>query len=555
MSIKFRKLKTLLSRTAIVCLITLFLFNTVGNTQTPPQIIAGLKFNDGATEGYTLIPPLRGAGTYLVNNDGKLVHQWVDLDENSPGYGCTRGAATYIKENGNLLQTCTAAYDRSNNLIKYPDVLPIGGSGGIVLEYDWDSNLKWYFQYADATENQEKWLHHDLQIIPSRNNENVLVTAWERAGLRNVNTHRVVGRFTSEAIYEVEPDYVKGYSTEDDIIWGWKLVNHLCQDESNQLEHYYDNCSKHPELWDLKLILDNEGNVTKLNEPISINSINYDRALKQIFISNNGPEEMWVIDRTAPAELTEDSSKYHTGGKYKSGGDFLYRWGNPQNYGAGDADDQQLFFQHNVQSLQSPPSFGYRGFPRSGLKGNIIFFNNRFGTKNPSTPSIVAQIEPPTTFQGKYVQPTAPGHPFGPETFVNGSVISQIDLGDALGITSINSPFVSNVQVFPNGHYLVSEAITGTIYEVEPPDTNGVAKAVWAYVSPFINANNEIPVPLDLNSEEDQLLADGETVPICQPIGFCNFFFRAERYSQKFKGFRGKDLTPKDSGYFWGTAL
>ncbi|MDY6898218.1 MAG: hypothetical protein SWZ49_09080 [Cyanobacteriota bacterium] len=534
----------------------MLLFNTVANSQAPPQVTAGLKLNDGATEGYTLIPPLRGAGVYLINNDAQLVHQWVDLDEDSPGYACPPGNATYIKENGNLLKSCVAAYDESNNLITVPEILPPGSRGGTVLEYDWDSNLKWYFQYADATENQEKWLHHDIEIIPNGNKENVLVTAWEREGLRNVNTHQVVSRFISEAIYEVEPDYVKGYSTEEDIVWGWKMVNHFCQDESNRFEHYYDDCSKHPELWDLKLTLDNEGNVTGVSEPRSINSINYDKALKQIFISSNLPGELWVIDRTAPAELTKDSSKYHTGGKYKSGGDFLYRWGNPQNYGAGDSEDQQLFYQHKVTSLQTPPTFGYKGLARLGLKGKIIFFNNRFGTKNPSTPSIVAQINPPTKGQGKYVQPSAPGVPFGPETFVKGSVISQVDLGDAGGITSINSRFLSNVQLFPNGNYLIPEATTGTVYEVESPDDNGIAKAVWAYVSPFINTNNDLPtLPLDPDSEEDQLLADGDTIPICEPIGPCNFFFRAERYSEKFKGFKGKDLTPKDSDYFWGTSL
>ena len=167
MFIKFKKLKTLLFRITIVCIATVLLFNNVAISQVPPQVTAGLKLNDGATEGYTLIPPLRGAGVYLINNHAQLVHQWLDLDENSPGYGCPPGTATYIKENGNLLKSCVAAYDESNNLISVPEVLPPGSRGGTVLEYDWDSNLKWYFQYADATENQEKWLHHDLEIIPN----------------------------------------------------------------------------------------------------------------------------------------------------------------------------------------------------------------------------------------------------------------------------------------------------------------------------------------------------------------------------------------------------
>jgi len=35
----------------------------------------------------------------------------------------------------------------------------------------------------------------------------------------------------------------------------------------------------------------------------------------------------------------------HSGGNLGKGGDFLYRWGNPQNYQIGDSTDQILFHQ------------------------------------------------------------------------------------------------------------------------------------------------------------------------------------------------------------------
>ncbi len=34
------------------------------------------------------------------------------------------------------------------------------------------------------------------------------------------------------------------------------------------------------------------------------------------------------------------------------GGDLLYRWGNPQAYDAGSADDQTLFLQHDAQWIR-----------------------------------------------------------------------------------------------------------------------------------------------------------------------------------------------------------
>ena len=72
------------------------------------------------------------------------------------------------------------------------------------------------------------------------------------------------------------------------------------------------------------------------------------------------------------------------------GGDLLYRWGNPQAYGGGTAEDQQLFQQHDTQWITSD------------LPGedNILVFNN--GNRRLQPYSTVLEITTPLNPDGSY---------------------------------------------------------------------------------------------------------------------------------------------------------
>jgi len=52
----------------------------------------------GASEGYNLYSPLDGAGSYLIDNAGRVVHFW-DTDY--------RSNISYLLDNGNILRTTT----------------------------------------------------------------------------------------------------------------------------------------------------------------------------------------------------------------------------------------------------------------------------------------------------------------------------------------------------------------------------------------------------------------------------------------------------------------
>ncbi|MCG8124292.1 MAG: arylsulfotransferase (ASST), partial [Candidatus Thiodiazotropha taylori] len=97
--------------------------------------------------------------------------------------------------------------------------------------------------------------------------------------------------------------------------------------------------------------------------------------------------EIWVIDHST----TTAEAAGHSGGASGKGGDLLYRWGNPQAYDAGTADEQMLFVPHDGEWIEA----GYPG------AGNIIIFNNGGGRPEGNYSSI-DEITPPLEADNRY---------------------------------------------------------------------------------------------------------------------------------------------------------
>ena len=67
-----------------------------------------------------------------------------------------------------------------------------------------------------------------------------------------------------------------------------------------------------------------------------------------------------------------------TGGRWGHGGDLLYRWGNPVNYGRGSKADRKLFFEHDIKWIPK----GYPG------EGHLMVFNNDIEHPDNKVPSM-----------------------------------------------------------------------------------------------------------------------------------------------------------------------
>jgi hypothetical protein len=86
----------------------------------------------------------------------------------------------------------------------------------------------------------------------------------------------------------------------------------------------------HPELVDLNFSSGGPPGGADWNH---INSIDYNETLDQILLSVHNFSEIWVIDHSTTAAEAAGHS----------GGDLLYRWGNPQTYDAGTAAESVMF--------------------------------------------------------------------------------------------------------------------------------------------------------------------------------------------------------------------
>ena len=151
----------------------------------------------------------------------------------------------------------------------------------------------------------------------------------------------------------------------------------------------YGQISAHPELVNINL-----GQFTNPVEGdwLHSNAIDYDPVIDQIVFSSRHLDEIFIIDHST---TTADAAS-HSGGNSGMGGDILYRWGNPQNYGRGNGSNKMLNDQHGVNWITS----------QMPGEGNLIIFNNNptdtTGQDNTIGNSSVIEIITPLNNAGTY---------------------------------------------------------------------------------------------------------------------------------------------------------
>lgn len=384
------------------------------------------KIYNKSNEGYTLYCPINSQTTYLIDSDGETVHTW-ESDYNA-------GLCTYLMDDTNLL--------RAGN-IGNKSFAP--GSGGMVEIMDWDGNLVWQYAYSSDTYLQ----HHDLEALP---NGNILMVVWQRKSESEVleagrDPNKLnEGELWVDSIVEVKPTS----ENSGEVVWKWEAWDHLVQDYDPN-KNNYGNVSEHPELIDINYT--GRGPMAENADWTHVNSVDYNEELDQLILSVHNFNEIWIIDHSTSLE----EAAGHTGGKYGRGGDLLYRWGNPQTYGAGNLQDQKLFGQHDAQWIKE----GYPG------EGNILVFNNGVRRSKDTNYSTVDELKLPVDESGNYIiNSDGIYNPIDP--------IWTYRLPDEYYSRSI-----SGASRLPNGNTLVCSGETGAFLEV---DTEG--NIVWQYTNP-----------------------------------------------------------------------
>ena len=398
--------------------------------QTTVTNTVGLFLNNTSkvSSGYVLFAPKQYTATYLINNEGRLVHKWT-ASKYPPGQ------SVYLLENGDLLRSCMTKGTLSTG----------GGEGGRVEEYDWNDNLVWQLDYSTSTYMQ----HHDIRRLP---NGNIIMLVIEKktyaeciaAGFNPGSFQSDItqkGMMLPDYVVEIQPTKPVG----GNVMWEWHVWDHLIQ-SYDATKSNYGVPKSHPEL------IDAAGDHRAL--PLfwnHMNSLDYNPTLDEIVLSVRGNSEIWIIDHST----TTIEAKGHTGGKRGKGGDLLYRWGNPVAYGTGSSSDQKLFQQHDAEWILT-------GCPGAG---DITIFNNGIG-RNYST---IDQITTPVDANGNY-------------TFMSGSMFGPTSLSwtyMANPPTSMYAEDISGAFRLPNGNTLINVGPLGTFIEV-----TSSGEIVWKYICP-----------------------------------------------------------------------
>ncbi|WP_298903643.1 aryl-sulfate sulfotransferase [uncultured Psychroserpens sp.] len=453
-------------RKLLVSLTLLFYFNSSAQNTLGTTFITEDVF-----EAFTLYTV--NTKSYLLNNCGEVINEWTSA--------YLPGNAVYLLPNGNLL--------RAGRLADGSSDISLGGQGGIIELYNWDGDLLWSYVYNTNTFRQ----HHDVFPMP---NGNVLIlavkTITDTEAIDEGRNPALLAdtRLYMEEIFEVEPVG----TNQANVVWEWNIKDHLIQDFDNTKANFGD-VSANPGKMDINFLNGGSGGENWLH----FNSIQYYENFDQIVISSRNLSEVLIIDHSTTTAEAATSS----GGNSGRGGDFVYRWGNPQSYQQGTATDRILYGQH------------YPHYIADGLtdEGKIILFNNGNG-REPNFSEVLI-IDPPVSDTGIYSY--TPDTAYGPLA----ADYTYSDLpADPTADSDFYSAIVSSAQRLPNGNTLICEGRTGEIFEIDASDT-----IVWEYQNPISNADGTSYI-------------QGEAPPVNGLV------FRAIKYAPDYPAFVGRDLTP-----------
>jgi len=310
-------------------------FISIAQTQTP-GITMGMRYSDQTQmqDGYLLYSPAGGDEVFLIDNCGSKVNEWLfGGDYNYTG--------TYLLEDGSVAKYIFNQ-GPGQNQSHYGD--------GCLEVRSWDDDPIWLY----CGENEYRGMHSDLHPLPNGNFLAVVQTVHVYAEILALGidpSDLSSGNYETESCIEIQPTGPDSGT----IVWEWHMFDHLVQDYDPAITATYGDISATPEKYEMGL----EGGF------VHFNSIDYNPDLDIIVFSSWRNDEIFMIDHSTTTAEAEGS----TGGNFGMGGDFIYRWGNPDNYDT--PGPQRLAGQHNPRFVEEGP-----------WVGSMSVFNNGYGGLN-----------------------------------------------------------------------------------------------------------------------------------------------------------------------------
>ena len=378
--------------------------------------------NAQSFDGFALYNSQGSNTAYLIDENQNIAHTWNMNTE------CNYTVA--LKENGNLVRGTKA----NTNVFSNGN---IAASGGTVQEIAPDGSIVWSYDYVS----NDYVSHHDLTLI----GDNVLLTAYEKkssselnsAGYSNANSEKWPTHFV-----ELESDG----NGRANIVWEWHIWDHMCQDNDPTKPNYTANISDHPELIDINMIQGGGGPGGGGpggggGDWFHVNGVDYNEDLDQIVFSSRFASEIYIIDHST----TTAEAASHSGGNSGMGGDILYRWGNPSNYGmAGSQIINNAVHDSRWITDDGRPNGGY-----------LQIFNNSGVSNNQS--SIDGIDTPWDAATNSYLR--TPGQAFGPLSYTTRYECVYSASGQSA------SDRMSNGNIFVNASG--GQGGAGVMYEVD----------------------------------------------------------------------------------------
>jgi Arylsulfotransferase (ASST) len=228
-----------------------------------------------------------GKTCYLKDMNGKTIHIWTSE------YNVMSHA--YLLRDSSVLFPCQDNSNTGNG--SFPSSIVLTGGRFQIIK--WDGTIAWDYPYHSSTFIP----HHDCTFYYTTNDLKELPTIFTIAA--TVESDGTI----AEKVAEIKPT---GPTTAD-IVWEWKASDHTGAGK--------------PELLDIKKGYDGTGGS---QEWLHANHVRYNQKLDQLILNLKFFSEFIIVDHST----TTEQASGHTGGRYGKGGDVLYRWGNPSNYGA-----------------------------------------------------------------------------------------------------------------------------------------------------------------------------------------------------------------------------